>query len=148
MVRYRKNIEMSIILCVSDGMLSNTIIFFSQNIGHFIDFETGMVKTERYDYTNDRKIKVFDKKQQCWRKMNVSEIPWTFTYERRPNIFREEARLWLRAAHRVKHRYIWARHQIPQSQFACLMSTKNIENYDRYVFINLQTQLVHSLNFT
>lgn len=116
------------------------IAIFFQNFGQLINLETGAIQNDRFDqmYTNDESITVYDNRLQCWRKVSTSQIPWTFTYARRPTNFREEARLWFRAAHCVKHRFVWAQIDIPRDDFAKLMSKQNIENYGRYTFANLQ----------
>lgn len=83
---------------------------------------------------------VFDRRQNHWNRMRITEVPWTFTYAFRPNNFREEARLWLLAAHRVNHRYIWARQDIPgvpRDEFAKLKSRENMSNYDRYALVRV-----------
>lgn len=111
-------------------------IEFLQIFGDLINFQTGAIKNDLI-YSYDEKFNVYDTQQQCWKMMTANQIPWTYTYARHPINFRQEARLWLRAAHRVKHRYIWARVGIPRDEFARLMSRQNIENYNRYLFVNI-----------
>lgn len=107
--------------------------------------ETGVVKTIK-NYRNgtsfniDKKTTVFDRRHNHWKRILITEVPWTFTYALRPANFRDEARLWLLAAHRVNHRYIWAQKDSPdilRDDFAKLKSRSNMDNYDRYVFVNL-----------
>lgn len=60
------------------------------------------------------------------------KIPWTFTFAPRPLNYRQEAKLWMMAAHRVKHRYVWAQERIRCDEFAKIKSKANASNYDRY----------------
>lgn len=85
-------------------------------------------------YQNNGRLMVFDKHERRWRKMNISDIPWTYTLTPRPTNYRMEARLWLFAARRVKHRFIWARERIPREEFACIKSKGNSTNYGRYFY--------------
>lgn len=93
----------------------------------------------KMSYLNNRKMKVYDKKYRRWRQIFPSEIPWNFTYARRPRTFRQEAKLCLRVAHLVKHRFIWANEHTPEisiDDFTKLKSKGNAENYGRYSFFN------------
>lgn len=87
-------------------------------------------------YQKNRKLKVFDKKERRWKKMYPCQIPWTFTFAPRPLNYRQEAKLWLSAAHRVKHRFVWARQRIPCEEFSKIKSKANAHDYDRYSIVN------------
>lgn len=121
------------------------ILFFpffqSGNFGDLIDLKSGTIKNGSRDesYLQNKILFTFDNEMRIWRIMRCSQIPWTFTLVEKPKNYRSEARLWLMAARRIKHRFIWTpkpQKGIPMDDFACLKSYGNIKNYGRYTYVN------------
>lgn len=87
-------------------------------------------------YRSKRKVRLYDNVQKTWRRMHVYDIPWTYTFAPRPTNYRMEAKLWMFAARRVNHRFIWSRDQIPMRDFSQIKSRSNAENHGRYTFLH------------
>lgn len=86
-------------------------------------------------YGTEKVIEAYDRKLQQWRRMNMAEIPWTFTLAELPTNYREEARLWLKFFRRIKHRFIWFNKEISKVDFSKIKSRRNTKYYDRYASV-------------
>lgn len=83
---------------------------------------------------------VYDLKKQCWRYKNIHEIPTTYSFVPLPQTALEECRLWLKAVHRIKHKFIWSKDAIPMDEFEKVASVSNRENLDRFSYVKINPQ--------
>lgn len=98
----------------------------------------GTLQMDPYEhiYQIKRKLRLYDNSQRRWIKMYIHDIPWTYTFAPRPTNYKMEARLWMFAARRVRHRFIWSREQIPKAVFCKIKSRSNSEYNGRFTFLH------------
>lgn len=79
-----------------------------------------------------------------WKQMPLDLIPKTCTLAEKPRNINEEGILYMRAAGRVNHKYIWsdnfAVNGITRKDFAILASRTAKENYDRYNVLSFKAR--------
>lgn len=81
-------------------------------------------------------FRIYDRKEKQWKWMKLSEIPRTYSMVPPPMDMYEEARLWLKNSHLVKHSFIWTKNRLSNEEFAKLMSETNVKNVKRYSVID------------
>lgn len=82
-------------------------------------------------------IRIFDQKTQQWKMKHVNTIPVTYSYVPRPTNYMMEARLWIQTAHILRHKFIWSQPNIPKKSFEKIASETNVQNFDRYSYLNI-----------